>query len=238
MRRPSARPGSVVGAARVAYLAVLFTACRTAPGALIPEAAAPVSEAQVSQWVAATVPDTSLLYRFKWLFRDERSSAGGRGSVRVAPTDTLRFDAAGPFGSHVGSAVVVGDRPLWAQPPDAVRKLVPNYPLMWGMVGIARRPAPGAALRGLARGEVTAWQYAAAGDTVAYLYERGNPTRLVTDVRERGQVVGRAETVLGPDGLPRRTTLLVPSVPARLDLTFLSTQPRSFAPDTWLAPDR
>ena len=62
------------------------------------------------------------------------------GSARVAPPDSLRFDVAGPFGAGAAAAAVIGDQPLWAEPPDAVKKLVPNYPLMWAMFGIARQP--------------------------------------------------------------------------------------------------
>ena len=77
-------------------------------------------------------------------FGTSKSSAGGRGSARIAPPDSLRFDVAGPFGSGAASAAVVGERPLWAEPPDAIDKLVPNYPLMWAMFGVARLPADGA----------------------------------------------------------------------------------------------
>ncbi len=52
----------------------------------------------------------------------------------------MRFDVAGPFGSGAASAAVVGEQPLWAEPPDAIEKMVPNYPLMWGMFGVARLP--------------------------------------------------------------------------------------------------
>src|SRR5690242_1278078 len=152
----------------VAYLALTLAACRAAPGALVPVGAAPVSREQVGEWVAATVPTEHRLHRFKWLFQDERSSAGGRGSARIAPPDSLRFDVAGPFGSGAASAAVIGDQPLWAEPPDAVKKLVPNYPLMWAMFGVARFPEPGDQLRGMSQGEVTAWQYAGATDTVSY----------------------------------------------------------------------
>ena len=144
----------------VAYLALALAGCRSAPGALVPVAAAPVSREQVAQWVAATVPPEHRLHRFKWLFQDERSSAGGRGSARIAPPDSMRFDVAGPFGSGAASAAVIGTEPLWAEPPDAVKKLVPNYPLMWAMFGVARLPEPGDSLRGLAEGETIAWQYA------------------------------------------------------------------------------
>src|SRR5437870_4385361 len=144
----------------LAYLALASVGCRAAPGPLVPEGAGAVTIEQVSTWVNATRPTEDRLHRFKWLFQDERSSAGGRGSARIAPPDSLRFDVAGPFGSGAASAAVVGDRALWAQPPDAVKKLVPNYPLMWAMFGVARRPEPGDSLRGVTDGRVVAWQYA------------------------------------------------------------------------------
>lgn len=219
--------------ARVAYLALSLAACRSTPGAVVPAGAAPVSREQVGQWVASTVPREHRLHRFKWLFQDEKSSAGGRGSARIAPPDSLRFDVAGPFGSGAAAAAVIGDQPLWAEPPDAVKKLVPNYPLMWAMFGIARLPQEGEALRGVSDGQVTAWQYANATDTVSYVRTGGKRVRLVTEVRHAGQVVGRAETMLDTTGVPLSARLVVPSVPAKLNLTFLSTSRADFAPEIW-----
>jgi hypothetical protein len=220
---------------RVAYLALTLAACRSAPGALVPAAAAPVSRQQVSEWVAATLPADHRLARFKWLFQDERSSAGGRGSARIAPPDSLRFDVAGPFGSGAASAAVVGSQPLWAEPPDAVKKLVPNYPLMWAMFGVARLPEPGDSLRGVTDGRVTAWQYAGTMDTVSYVRTVGKSGKLTAEVRHAGKVVGRAETTLDDQGMPLKARLVVPSVPAKLDLTFLSIARATFAPDIWTA---
>jgi hypothetical protein len=202
---------------------------------VVPAGAAPVSREQVGQWVEATVPREHRLHRFKWLFQDERSSAGGRGSARVAPPDSLRFDVAGPFGSGAAAAAVIGDQPLWAEPPDAVKKLVPNYPLMWAMFGVARLPEPGDSLRGLADGETTAWQYANATDTVSYVRTTGKSGRLVAEVRQGGKVVGRAETTLDSTGIPLTARLVVPSVPAKLNLTFLSTARADFTPEIWTA---
>jgi hypothetical protein len=204
------------------------------PGPLLPVGAQPVSEAVVAEWVASTIPSGHQLYRFKWLFQDERASAGGRGSARIAPPDSLRFDVAGPFGSGAASAVVVGDRAVWMEPPDAIAKLVPNFPLMWAMFGIARMPPEGAVLRGLATDSVTAWQYAGPSDTVDYVRIRGNPGRFLAQVHHAGELIGQAETTLAPDETPLKSRLTVPSVPARLDLTFLSTTLASFAPDIWL----
>lgn len=216
------------------YLGLVGAGCRSVPGPIVPEAAQPVTRAQVAQWVAATVPAESRLYRFKWLFQDERGSAGGRGSARIVPWDSLRFDVAGPFGSGAASAVVIGDRAVWTEPPDAIARLVPNYPLMWAMFGVARMPPEGAELRGLSQDSITAWQYAGATDTVQYARTAGDPVRFVAVVRQAGKLIGRAETMLRPEGVPFKGRLSVPSAPARLDLTFLSTTRANFAPDIWL----
>ena len=223
--------------ARLAYLGLALAglACGGAPGSVVPAAAGPVTSAQVAEWVRGTQPPTHRLHRFKWLFRDDKSSAGGRGSARIAPPDSMRFDVAGPFGSGAASAAVIGDQPLWAEPPDAVTKLVPNYPLMWGMFGMARPPSGGAELRGLADGGTLAWQYVEGADTVEYARTEGAPVRMVTLVRRAGEIVGRAEATLDSTGAPLTAKLTVPSVPARLDLTFLSTAQANFAPDIWVS---
>jgi hypothetical protein len=81
---------------------------------------------------------------------------------------------------------------------------------------------------------VTAWQYAGATDTIEYVRIPGKPGRLVAQVHRAGELLGRAEATLGPDGHPLKARLTVPSGPARLDLTFLSTARDSFAPEIWL----
>lgn len=218
----------------VAYLGLIGAGCRSVPQPLVPVSAQPVTREQVAGWVASTATPGHRLHRFKWLFQDERASAGGRGSARIAPPDSLRFDVAGPFGSGAGSAVVVGEQALWMEPPDAIAKLVPNYPLMWAMFGIARMPPDDVVLRGLSTGSTTAWQYAGSSDTVEYVRTAGNPGRFVAEVRRDGELIGKAETSLNPDGTPLKARLTVPSAPARLDLTFLSTTRTSFAPEIWL----
>src|SRR5215208_2174932 len=216
------------------YLGSAQVACRKAPEAVVPAGAQPTSLAEVAPWVSATVPAAHQVYRFKWLLRDERGSAGGRGAVRVAPPDSLRFDVAGPFGSGAASAVVVGDRAVWTDPPDAIARLVPNYPLMWAMFGVARRPPQGVELRGLATESTQAWQYAGATDTLEYARTTGSPGRFVAEVRQAGKLLGRAETTLSSDGSPQKARLTVPSAPAQLDITFLSINRDSFAPQIWL----
>jgi hypothetical protein len=109
---------------------------------------------------------------------------------------------------------------------------------MWAMFGVARMPDDGAKLRGITDGATTAWQYAGSADTTEYARTSGSPVRLVTVVRQNGELVGRAETELAPDGTPLKARLTVPSAPAQLDLTFLSTKRTSFAPDIWLPRKR
>ena len=220
--------------ALLVYLGWIAAGCRSEPGPLIPVGAQPVSESDVATWVASTLPTDQQLHRFKWLFRDERGSAGGRGSVRIAPPDSLRFDVAGPFGSGAASAVVVGDQALWTDPADAIARLVPNYPLMWAMFGVARLPPPGATLRGISDGPTTAWEYAGRSDTVVYARTAGDSGRFVAEVRRSGKLLGRAETTTAVDGRPVKARLTVPDPPAQLDLTFLSTTRDTFAPDIWL----
>jgi hypothetical protein len=226
-------PRRVVGGGLLVYLGVLGAGCRSEPGPLLPLGAEPVTRSQVLEWVAATYPSNHQLYRFKWLFRDERSSAGGRGSARIAPPDSLRFDVAGPFGSGAASAVVIEDRAIWMDPPDAIQKLVPNYPLMWAMFGMAEAPDEGAELRGLTRDSLTAWQYVASTDTIIYARTTGDQSKLIAEVRQSGKMIGRAETTLDSAGAPVKSRLTVPSAPAQLDLTFLSTDRSSFAPEIW-----
>ncbi|HEU4697928.1 MAG TPA: hypothetical protein VFS40_02015 [Gemmatimonadales bacterium] len=230
------RPGAyllVLGA-----LAATAAGCsRAAPAPVVPAGAQPVTPDQVASWVAPTTPEGHQIYRFKWLFQDERSSAGGSGSARLAGPDSLRFDVRGPLGAGAAAAFVVGDTAVWTDPEDIIQRLVPNFPLMWAMFGVARLPEPGRALQGAADGATTVWQYVGAGDTLSYARTVGEKGRLVTEFRERGKVVGRAETALGPDGRPLTARLTVPSVPARLDITFVSSSDTTaFPARVWRRP--
>jgi len=77
------------------------------------------------------------------------------------------------------------------------------------------------------------WQAAEGRDTVTYIRERA-PARLIAEVRSAGKVVGRVETELGSDGQPSASRLNVPSVPARLNLTFTaSAASEPFSPTLW-----
>jgi hypothetical protein len=203
----------------------------------MPTGLAPGAAAAAEQWAATTRPAENREIRFRWKFQDEQGAAGGRGRARLALPDSLRFDVVGPLGSGRAAAFVSGDTALWADPEGDVKKLVPNYPLFWAMLGVVRGPPPGALVRTFADGTITAWQFAAGGDTVEYVRETGSPSRLLAEVRQAGKRLGRVETKFGPDGVPLTSRLLVQRPAARLDLTFYQNEKaRPFAPDTWLRP--
>src|SRR5512134_1738438 len=222
----------------VPYLAAVVAGCAPRMEPLLPVDAAPVDRAAVMAWSAPTTPARPAVHRFKWLYRDGRQSAGGRGSARVAPPDSVRVDARGPLGQGRSSGVVVGDSVLWAEPEDNLIEAAPNVALMWALFGVARAPRSGTTLLGLERADLTAWRIVEGPDTLEYVREPGRG-RLRAELRRAGQVVGRTEATLDGDGRLKSARLTVPSVPARLDLTFLSSETPSepFAPDVWL-PDR
>lgn len=208
------------------------------PGPVVPVALGPVQAGQVREWNAVTRPTGRLLMRFKWQFLDERgATAGGSGSAQIAAPDSLRFDYRGPLGSGRGAAAVVGDSALWADPEDQVEKLVPNYPLLWALLGVSRAPHATDVLTGIDDPQITAWRYVNGADTVDYARSKGKPVQLVADVREGGKRVGRVVTTFDAEGVPIKSQLDVPSGPVRLTLKFTRVSvPQPFDPEIWREP--
>ncbi len=203
----------------------------------MPAGLSPATPADAATWARSTRPAESREIRFRLKFQDEQGSAGGRGRARLALPDSVRFDVVGALGSWRAAAFVAGDTALWADPEQEVQKLVPNYPLFWAMLGVAREPGPGSTVRRFADGTITAWQFVAGGDTVEYVRETGAANRLIAEVRQGGKRLGRVETKFGPDGLPAGSRLVVQKPAAKLDLTFYQNEKaRAFAPDTWTRP--
>jgi hypothetical protein len=221
----------------LAYLG-LVAGCGPKQVDLMPKGLETVPAEQVQRWVEMTTPKVGALHRFQWLYEEEGPAKGGRGSTRIALPDSLRFDIAGSLGIGKGSAFVVGESKVWVQPEKSVEDLVPSYPLLWSLVGIALKPPADAKLLGLQSEGSTAWQYANGADTVSYLWVDGNPRTLSSEVRHAGKVIGRTTTTVRPDGTPVKAQLLVPSVPAKLTVTYYASVPtQSFPPDTWVRPE-
>jgi hypothetical protein len=203
-----------------------------------PQAFTPASVADARAWAAGTLPADAREIRFRWQFRDDQGAAGGRGRVRLALPDSARLDVAGPLGSGRAAAFVSGDTALWAQPEKDIKKLVPNYPLFWALLGIVRTPDDPSEVGSFTDPSTVGWRFVQGTDTVDYVRVGGSPPRLYAEVRESGKIVGTVETRFAPDGQPASARLVVPSAPARLDLTFYSNlKAKPFAPDTWTPPE-
>ncbi len=221
----------------LAYLALGLAACTKSQPSLVPAGMQTVGAEQVNAWVGTTTPRAGALHRFKWLYQEDGPSKGGRGSARIAQPDTLRFDIAGSLGIGKGSAFVVGDSALWVVPEKSVQDLVPSFPLLWAMFGVAQAPNGSDRLAGLATGGRTAWQYADGADTVNYLRVTGSAVTFYSEVRHAGKVTGRTEMTMSSDGVPLKATLTVPSIPAKLEITFYATVPTpAFPAATWARP--
>jgi hypothetical protein len=214
---------------------ILLLGCKPAPGPVIPAGAVPMTAEQVRPWVAVTEPDGKTITQFKWLFQDDRSSAGGNGATRIAAPDTLRFDGRGPLGSGRMAALVVGDQPVWAVPEETMEQIVPDYTLLWAMFGVTRLPDSRATIRGVEEGGIRTWEYALGRDTVIYAR---STSKLFAEVRRSGRVFGRVETRFSAEGKPASSRLTVPEVPAQLDITFVSSSSVvTFPPETWVSPE-
>jgi len=234
---PLDRPGLV------AYLALTLAGCAPNYGptlhTVMPTGLAPAGPDSVQAWTARTVPTSNRSHRFKWSLKSPDEGVGGGGSARIAPPDSLRLDMAGPLGAKRTSGMVLGDTALWVSRKDVIEKIIPSYPLLWAMLGVARAPREGAAVAGGAGLDTQAWMYASGADTVEYVRTEGKSPGLKALVRQQGRVIGRVETVFGPDGSLLSSRLYLPDGPSRLDLTFTeNTTPASFKPEIWTKPEQ
>ena len=151
----------------------------------------------------------------------------GRGSTRVAPPDSLRFDFAGPFNLGNGAAVVIGDSVAWADPEKNFRSLVPAIPMLWAAFAMVRPPAESAAvLRGvivdsLAHKRRVIWRFAQVEDTLDYVVtdSAGHVSVLEAEWRRGGAVVARSRSQLDAMQRPARARVDFPEAPARFELT-------------------
>jgi hypothetical protein len=217
-------------------LATLVVSCTGAPAPIAPVGMVPLAREQVLGWVTATLPRTPMAIEYGAVLIDQHSATSkGRGTISILPTDSLRFDFTGPLGMGRSAAAVVGDSALWAEPQEDVEKLVPSYPLLWAMVGVARPPGPGDEVRGLQAGTVTAWQYRGSGDdTVTYVR---TSREFRAEVWREGKIFGQVITTYGDDGVITKSRLLVVSPQARLDITFRKVlSVKDFPKEIWDEP--
>ena len=210
-------------------------------------AVAPASRDSAVQWTRATLPRARTLIRFRWHYQDERVKYAGRGSLRIAPPDSLRFDYVGPLGLGSGAAVVIGDSVLWADPDKNFRSLVPAIPMLWAAFAMVRPPADDATVLGaqlvdtLTRKRRVVWRFAQPEDTLDYVVtdSAGRGSMLGAEWRRRAKMVAQSHSQL--DTLARAANARVefPEAAGRaggarfeLIVVAVDTAP-AFAPAIW-----
>lgn len=197
----------------------------------------PVPVAFVHAWVASFRPVGHTTLRFYWTWNQDGGT--GRGFVGIAPRDSLLLDYRGPLGSTPGSAFVLGDTAVWAEPREDVEKLVPSFELLWGLVGVPRPPPAGWDVAGNRDAVRTAWRYIRGTDTTAYVWWKSDGVEnLETYVSIGGTPIGRVVTVFDAARHPVKARLDVLNNPGRLSITFdrPPVKPLTFDAEMWRAP--
>jgi hypothetical protein len=202
---------------------------------LVPVALAPANRDSAVAWTRATLPAGPTLIRFRWRYEDGRVRYAGRGSARIAPPDSLRFDYAGPFGLGSGAAVVIGDTVAWADPVANSRSLVPAIPMLWASLGMVRPPGDSAVVLGLedssgAGARRMIWRFAGQGDTLDYVATLGAERVLEAEWRRDGKVVARSRTRLDPQARPVGARIDFPEAKSRFELTVVAVDTAAVIP--------
>jgi hypothetical protein len=190
-------------------------------------AVAPASRDSARQWTRATLPRARTLIRFRWRYQDEQVKYAGRGSIRIAPPDSLRFDYAGPFNWGSGAAVVIGDSVVWADPEKNFRSLVPAIPMLWAAFAMVRPPPDDANVLGaelvdsLTHRRRVVWRFAQVEDTLDYVVtdSAGRESTLEAEWRRRGKMVARSRSTFDAFQRPANARVDFPEGPARFELT-------------------
>jgi hypothetical protein len=212
---------------------VTLTACHGHLAPLVPEPLAPVAPDSIAAWTAPNGPTRRVALRFKWKYRDDRQSGGGRGTLRIAPPDSMRIDWATVFNAKTGAAVVIGDSLRWADPKEDYPSSSQDIQLVWSALGIVRPPDSGVATFGMRDSTGAVWRYIRDRDTVAFRLS-GAPRTLQGEWRRGGKVMVRSRTQLAAGGLPQGTRVDVPERYARFEITFVAVDSTAqFAPALW-----
>lgn len=191
---------------------------------------APASRDSAVAWTRATLPRGPTLIRFRWRYQDDRVKYAGRGSARIAPPDSLRFDYSGPFGLGAGAAVVVGDEVVWADPSDRFHALVPAVRMLWAALGSVRPPAAGAAVFGREAPPRTMWRFVLGSDTLDYVATASSERTLEAEWRRGGAVVARSRTRFDDHAMPASARIDFPEAPARFELTVVAVDTAAIVP--------
>jgi hypothetical protein len=215
----------------------MLAACHGRPAPLVPEPLGAVPRDSIAAWTRSSGPTRPMALRFRWRYRDDRRSGGGRGTARVAPPDSLRVDWAAVLGLSSGAAVVLGDSLQWADPKENFpASVAPAVQLVWIALGVVRPPRATAAVFGTRDSLRALWRYVEDRDTVDFRQGLVAPRTLEAEWRRAGRVMARGRTLLGPGGggLPQSVRIDVPERSARFELTFVAVDSMAvFPPALW-----
>ena len=211
----------------------MLAACPGPVRPLVPAPLAPASRDSALAWTRNTLPAGRTLIRFRWRYEDGRVRYAGRGSARIAPPDSLRFDYAGPFGLGSGAAVVIGDTVAWADPAANFRSLVPAIPMLWASLGMVQPPAADAGVFGLTEPQRVIWRFTASGesgDTLDFMATLSAERTLEAEWRRGGKVVARSRTRLDSLARPVGARIDFPEAKARFELTVVAVDTAAVIP--------
>lgn len=201
----------------------------------MPVALAPANRDSAVAWTHTTLPRARTIIRFRWRYVDARVRYTGRGSARIAPPDSMRFDYAGPLGLGAGAAVVIGDGVAWADPAANFRSLVPAIPMLWASLGMVQPPGADEAVFALAEPSRAIWRFAGSdGDTLDFVATLVAERLLEAEWRRGGKVVARSRTQLDSQARPISARIDFPEAPARFELTVVAVDTAVvFPPALW-----
>ncbi|MGH2668950.1 MAG: hypothetical protein ACRDH5_07515 [bacterium] len=210
----------------------LLAACPRQVEPLVPQPLVPASRDSAAVWTLTTLQPGAVVIRFRWRYQDERVRYAGRGSARIAPPDSMRFDFAGPLGLGSGAAVVIGDTVAWADPEKNFRSLVPAIPMLWASLGMVQAPPATAAVFAAPAGDSVrvVWRFARERDTLDLVATRGSPRLLEAEWRRDGKVVARSRTQLDAQARPIGARVDFPEAPARFELTVVGVDTAAVIP--------
>ena len=203
---------------------------------------APESRDTAVAWTRSTLPRAPMLIRFRWHYQDEHVKYAGRGTVRIAPPDSLRFDFAGPLNLGSGAAVIIGDSVAWADPEKNFRSLVPAVPMLWAAFTVVRPPGECATVFGaeladsLVHKRRVVWRFAQVEDTLDYVVtdSAGRESLLEAEWRRRGKMLARSRARLDSLQHPAGARIDFPEGPARFELIVGMVDTAAvIPPDAW-----
>lgn len=176
-------------------------------------------------------PERPLWITFEWDAREREARYSGQGAARVEPPRSARLDLFGPRGEGYLSAAVVDDEVRL--PPNAELGLVPPPTLLWGALGVFKRPVGAELVRAERKGERIYLEYQDAEGRWYYEFDserlKGVEWRGAGNRRKTIELKGEGPTRL-PEEATYRDWATFTELKIRVDQV---EEVDSFPPDIW-----